>query len=463
MGRLPQERAMKYLADAPDARFLDFSANDRAGYCLCPACKELDTKEATDHGYGKASYGAHAGTTIAFVNALADAVAEKYPDILVTTLAYLGTLEPPRQLRPRRNVRVVVTTSAHWGTICRHVTESARQADIMRGWNRVGAKLIVWHYPIVFGPGYHSPILNLHVISGDMRFFINNGAKGVMLQALDTYTRGVDRELLRCWLAAKQMWDPKLNTDELVRDFTYGFYGPAAEPIQRFQEFLRQTWDDNHMEPSLQYGSISEAIFEPRFIDKALGFLDEAERLAGDDADLRIRVRLAKVPVWYCQVRRGPVDGLPAYRVVLDELRGDVWFRAGCAVPVRFDSRKHYWLLLDADDREDTWVYVDGKLAFKQVAAERKVPVLSGVGNWPVMLAARGLLTPGTSHELVLRVRYRDRADGRRWRPVSLISTNLVPLTHGGKFPDAQPGVVREIPRAWPAAVEEQRRLRGKP
>lgn len=552
--RISIERALGFLDENPDARFLDFSANDRMDYCLCPTCKKLDHEEATDHGYG-ARYGSHAGTTIAFVNALADAVAKKYPDVLVTTLAYLGTLEPTKELRPRDNVRIVMTTTAHWGTICRYVTESPIQADIMRSWHRVGAKLIIWHYPNGYGPAFVAPMLNLHVISGDMRFFVNNGARGIMLQALDTFTRGIDRELLRAWLAAKQMWNPQLNTTELVRDFNYGFYGAAAQPMQHFADFLYKSWDNLHMEPALQYGSFVENLYEAPFIEKSMGFLDEAEQLAGNDVDLRTRVRVAKIPIWYCQARRGPVEGLDAYNAVLDEivsiatkeyglpvmdwssssssagdinnwravanfdpqdseftcpgpqweflpdptgqgvaqcwfktddapatwrtlrddhfegvnphglneLKGDVWFRTRCSVPDGFDSRTYYWLLLDAFDREDTWVYLDGKPVFRQVASEeyRPLPVLSGIMQWPVMLAARKLFEPGTTHELVIRVHYRDRADRRLWRPVSLVSSNLPPLTHGGGFPDAYPGKVREIPRLWPATIDEQRRLRS--
>ena len=557
--RISIERALQFLDENPDARFLDFSANDWTGYCLCSTCKALDETEATDHGYG-GRYGSHSGTTISMVNALAEGIAEKHPHVLVTALAYLGTLEPTRTLRPHDNVRVVMTTTAHWGTICRYVTESAVQADIMRGWHRVGAKLIIWHYPNGYGPAFVAPVLNLKVLSGDMRFFINNGAKGIMLQALDTFTRGLDREFLRSWVYAKQMWNPRLNTADLVNDFTDGFYGVAAEPMQRLWDLLAKTWDDNHMEPSLQYGSIAEALFEPEFIDPAMAYLDEAERLAGDDVDLRARVRLAKLPIWLCKTRRGPVDGLPAYNALLDEMQqfgeqeyerhqyglprlewssassffadvkhrrmlaafdpadseyfclgpqwefradpdargveqrwfesssapqswqtleddllegfnpqglnelaGDVWFRTRFTVPEGFDSRTYYWLLLDAFDREDTWVYLDGELVFKQVAAEMAngTPVLSGLFQWPVMLGARELLEPDASYEIALRVHYRHRADGRRWMPVSLISSNLPPMTHGGKFPDAYPGFVRELPRAWPAAVEEHRRLRS--
>ena len=121
--------------------------------------------------------------------------------------------------------------------------------------------------------------------------------------------------------------------------------------------------------------------------------------------------------------------------------RSHVWFRTQFTVPDGFDSRTYYWMLLDAFDREDTWVYLDGELVFKQVAAEMAhgTPVLSGVMQWPVMLAARKLLEPGGIYEMALRVRYRDRADGRRLQPVSLISSNLPPMTHGGSFPDAYP------------------------
>jgi len=81
------------------------------------------------------------------------------------------------------------------------------------------------------------------------------------------------------------------------------------------------------------------------------------------------------------------------------------------------------------------------------------------------MVAARKLLLPGTSHEMVIRVHYRNRMDQRRFKPVSLISNSLAPLTHGGQFSQAYPGYVRETPRLWPVAVavEKHRRPRSKP
>ena len=44
------------------------------------------------------------GTLLRFVNAVADAVAERYPDVLVDTLAYQYTRNVPKLTRPRRNV-----------------------------------------------------------------------------------------------------------------------------------------------------------------------------------------------------------------------------------------------------------------------------------------------------------------------------------------------------------------------
>ena len=310
---------LRMLAEDPEARVLEVSPMDWTGWCVCPECKAVDEAQATDIDYGY-SYPNHTGTLIAFVNQVADAIKDKHPNVVVSTLAYLGTLRPPKDLRPRPNVRIWLCTTMHWGTPCRFITESPNQIKVIEGWNKLDAKLIIWHYPARFGPGFTELMLNMPVIPHDIRYLVNHGAKGIMLQALDTHTEGVDREFLRAWVWAKQLWNPNLSTRQLVRDFNYGFYGPAGPDVQKHDELLWDTWERLHMDPVFQYAGELTVLYDRAFLDEAMGHLDRAEALAGDDVQLRTYVHLRKLPLWIAKAKMGPIDGVAAYEALLGKL-----------------------------------------------------------------------------------------------------------------------------------------------
>ncbi len=309
---------LRMLSEDPQAQALEVSPMDRTGWCLCPKCKAVDKAQATDIDYGY-SYSNHTGTLVSFVNQVADRIKATRPDVVVSTLAYLGTLRPPKDLKPRPNVRIWLCTTMHWGTMSRFVTESDNQAKVIKGWSKVGTKLMIWHYPNRFGPGVAELHLTMPVIAHDIRYLVNNGAKGIFLQGLENWTTGYDREFLRAWVWAKQLWNPLLSTRQLIRDFNYGFYGPAAGAIQDHDDLLWDTWERMHMHPAYQLAADPTALYDPAFLAKAMSHLDRAEALAGDDASLRTLVRARKIPLWIARGKMGPVNGIPAYKAMLDE------------------------------------------------------------------------------------------------------------------------------------------------
>ena len=91
------KRVRQTLRAHPEAAIISVSQNDSLGDngCTCPACAKVDEEE-----------GSHAGTLIRFVNAVAEAIEDEFPHVLVDTLAYRYTRTPPKITRPRRNVCV---------------------------------------------------------------------------------------------------------------------------------------------------------------------------------------------------------------------------------------------------------------------------------------------------------------------------------------------------------------------
>lgn len=382
--RIFAERALAHLAGCSDCRYVDVSPNDWRDYCECAACRALDEVE-----------GGYAASMLQLVNAVADAVAEVRPDVKVTTLAYLGTFMPPRTVRPRDNVQVVLCTDTHaWEFLQLPVTDTQQFHAALRAWSEIGARFIVWDYVVDFFR-YMAPLPNLAVAHDNLRDFVRHGAEGVFMQGSHGGNLGIDRAQLRCWVFAKLLWNPDLELEALVRDFYLGFYGPAAEPLLEYDAMLAATWRDQYAEWRRRYpepltptfaqyqevffprcaehqpkvyedyaGMISRGHlagctgFDDAFFSRARELFVRAHGAAGDDRELRRRVEYATLPFLYLQAERGPswepYDPEP-YLVLLSEFERiarrerAVFTREAYAGP-DLDRRLREWRALAAID-----------------------------------------------------------------------------------------------------------------
>ena len=318
--RITIETIRGQLKKNPDTRVVDVSPNDGGGICQCSTCRAIN--EAEEAGMG---------TLLRFVNAVGDNLKDDYPRIRVTTLAYLDTKYPPKTTRPRDNVLIWLAVDDHnWEYLLLYVWETPKFQAALKAWNRIGANMIIWDYPIDYH-NYIIPLPNMPVVTENMRFYVKHGATGIFLQAQHNQTHGVDRSLMRSWVWAKQLWDLSRDTKALIRDFNYGFYGKAAEPMQEYDDMLWSIWERLHADPKKLYelhkkfmklgagSGASPAYLTPQFIDKAMNIFGRAEELAGDDKELLSRIELAKLPVLYLKAERGPGDDVKAYLKMIDK------------------------------------------------------------------------------------------------------------------------------------------------
>lgn len=277
------------LRDRPQTRVLDISLNDLppSSYCTCPECKGLTDAEGT-----------FMGPLLRFINAVADAIKDDWPDTKINTLAYQGTVVPPKSIRPRPNVSFWLCTDARWGRLNDPVEEIEAIRNAFEGWGAVGANIIVWDYPSSFS--YLAINYNMPVYQGNLEFFIRHGATGVMYQYADSESNyGADHSFMLSWVRAKQMWDPSRDTRALIRDFNYGYYGAAAPYMQQYDDMLWAAWE------SRRRGETDSPI-DRAFVAAAWQLLKQAEALAADDAELTRRVKTAQLPLMYTMAGYGP-------------------------------------------------------------------------------------------------------------------------------------------------------------
>ncbi len=300
--RIIMTSVREYLTAHPTTKIIDVSPYDGWDYCECPMCAKAVEAEASQMG-----------PLMKVVNDVADMVKKEFPGILVSTLAYKDTVIPPKHIRPRDNVVIWLCTDAHSPRRLNFVYETKVTADAIRAWGKIGAKSIIWDYPVEFN--FLEPNINLPVLADNIRFYVNNGASGVFLQsALDDNT-AADHSYARSWISSKLLWDQSLDTKKLLDDFNYGFYGKVAPQMREYDLLLWDAWLDyrkkmnnkDYPGPSL-WG----------MLPKAWSLMQEAQKIASDDSELVRRVRVAQLPVLYKLGCMGPGDDLVGYLAKVD-------------------------------------------------------------------------------------------------------------------------------------------------
>jgi len=298
---IPQVRAE--LRDRPETRVLDISLNDLppSSYCTCPDCKRLTEAE-----------GSFMAPVLQFINAVADAIKDDHPETKINTLAYQGTVTPPKTIRPRPNVCFWLCTDARWSGLNDHVGDIEAIAKAFEGWSALGANIIVWDYPSYFQ--YLQINHNMPVYQRNLQFFIRHGATGVMYQYADAESNhGADHSFMLSWTAAKQMWDPSRDTRALIRDFNYGYYGVAAPQMQQYDDMLWGAWEQWNRDRS-------QSPIDRAFVAQGWELMKQAEALAKGDEVLAKRVKTAQLPLMYTMATYGP--GKDSEALDLDEFEG---------------------------------------------------------------------------------------------------------------------------------------------
>ncbi len=283
--RIVTERVLAWLAANPKANIISVSQNDADQHCLCAECKKLEEEE-----------GSPAGPLLHLVNYVAAEVAKQYPNVAIDTLAYQYTRKPPLHVKPLPNV-IVRLCSIECNFAEPLTGETNRTfADDIRGWHQVCDRLYIWDYTTNFGH-YIMPHPNLRVLGPNVRFFVDNGVKGVFEQgAYQSY--GAEMAELRAWVLAKLLWNPKLDDKKLIDEFLDGYFGPAAAPIRQYLKLVH-----DECEKTKTYLAIwvppGSAFLNFEVMSRAEKLFNDAEAAVKDSPDFLQRVQIARLPLRY--------------------------------------------------------------------------------------------------------------------------------------------------------------------
>ncbi|HOZ46425.1 MAG TPA: DUF4838 domain-containing protein [Candidatus Hydrogenedentes bacterium] len=282
--RIVTERVLAILRAHPEQRNISVSQNDNTLYCRCPKCASLDEREESPMG-----------SLLTFVNAVADEVANEFPDVLVGTLAYSYSRKPPKTVRPRPNVQIHLCS----GECCLlHAIDDPdcpMNRDFCRDmttWGSMCKNISIWNYNTNFA-NYLLPCPNLRVVEPNIRYFVANNAIGVFMQGVWN-GQGGEFSDLRNYIISGLLWDPNRSGEALMDEFLTLHYKVAAPPIRRFVNLTH----DNAARLGIHRacsGSAADYGIDQHIAQAGLDAFAEALELAGDDGLVRARVEKASV------------------------------------------------------------------------------------------------------------------------------------------------------------------------
>ncbi len=286
---LTNEKVLEIVKDSvsalfernPQASVVSVSQDDNQQHCQCDACSKIDREE-----------GSPSGTMIRFVNE----VAADFPDKTISTLAYQYTRKPSKT-RPADNVLVTLCSIE-----CDRAAPIAEKctdfAEDLEGWGRLTDNVRIWDYTTQF-TNFLAPFPNLHALRPNIQLFRDNNAKWVFEQHSHNPSELFE---LRSYITAKLLWNPDLDLDALLVEFTEGYYGVAGTYIKAYVDLIHSELEKDTDFFLFLYGDPSEAFgsyLRPELLTKYMELFDKAENVVADSQELVARVKKARLGVDY--------------------------------------------------------------------------------------------------------------------------------------------------------------------
>jgi len=258
------ENLCKQIDKKPNKTFFHINQNDGGAFCKCAECTAKN----------EAAGGTAMGSLLMFINDIAAAVKERYPDreIDILTYAYKETtiMPDPEFVKPADNVIIVLCmmdsscfTHAYNDPECEH---NAIAYQNMVNWSKVCKKFVVYDYTYNFASTEASVGPNIDVMWDNFQAFKDCGLIGLLLEGDHMSETGEFAEL-RNYLLNRLMWDPditKAEFDTMRAEFMEDYYGAAAPYLSEYIDLMNATsrrsgltaWDGHtsvYTDPSVFY------------------------------------------------------------------------------------------------------------------------------------------------------------------------------------------------------------------
>ncbi|MEA5099202.1 MAG: DUF4838 domain-containing protein [Bacteroidales bacterium] len=295
------ERLREEMVKQPEAKVWSVSQNDNFSYCSCPECQKKNEREESP-----------SGALIEFVNR----VAREFPNKTISTLAYQYSRKAPKYIKPEKNVQIMLCTieedrnktieEASIDALKKNPNAQTFAKDI-QDWGKITKNIFLWDYNVDFAYSV-SPFPNFHVLKPNLKFFMDNNA----LQHFQQANSDVGHEFaeLKTYLISKLLWNIGIDQDSIINEFLQGYYGKASTFIRQYIDTLQYFGQNSKVfldiyAPPTNY---SKTFLSKDKIDIYSSIFDKAEEAVRNDSVYLLRVRTARLSLWFAIMEIGKAD-----------------------------------------------------------------------------------------------------------------------------------------------------------
>ncbi len=302
-----QENTAKYIISKLDQYkgkgvYLFGMEDTSTGWCECEGCRAMDGADSTDSwGYQVVSTRFHK-----VVKIIAEKVFAKYPNADLRVRAYHTHRELPRNVEYDKRLKLQFCTHERCYGHALDDAQCSRNVKIynlLKEWLKIYPEVYTYDYLIPTSPYY---TCNEKVQAHDLKLFKKLGMIGWKDEAYfedakpypprkhETRTDVFPSNWQWLYVTGKILWDPSLDEDKILDEAESLYYGKTYPVMKQYHALRRKLWADSTVCMGYPHDDPRRPLLldAPGAKEKLLGYLEQAEKLAGNDKTLRYRVGL---------------------------------------------------------------------------------------------------------------------------------------------------------------------------
>ncbi|MFA6928814.1 MAG: DUF4838 domain-containing protein [Lentisphaeria bacterium] len=210
----------------------EISANDNESKCVCENCLALAKK-----------YDSYGGTVLAFTNAIAARIKNKYPEVYVEMFAYGFSEIPPKGIRAEKNVLIrVAQLGSEFGQGIRDTLRPLTHPNNIepnrrvQEWSQLG-QLAVWDYWTMYVREARLGLCTA-AIAANLPLYEKLGVRSVFVEAENPLNNIF--YALRLWLGLRMLNNPSLDAKNEIKRFMTVYYGAAAAEMLALHDYIEK-------------------------------------------------------------------------------------------------------------------------------------------------------------------------------------------------------------------------------
>lgn len=249
--------------------------------CSCGHCRALLDPSAPAGGYGSRVIWGW------FLPRLARWVREAHPEYTISFLPYWNTCDVPGELNLRRFGNCEATVCVMPGlAMLKDKATRVEEEERIRAWRRATGHLpLLWHYSCWPAEYTVAPYVYGETIRRHFRSMRGDIDGAFVCMGHERF-----RQSLSLYVWMRCMWNPDLDVQALYDGYAERLFGPCAAQVRELIRLCEEGWMRKWPHARICDASVFGISYPREEVLAMRSLLNEAKRLAADDAALQCRL-----------------------------------------------------------------------------------------------------------------------------------------------------------------------------